>query len=128
MIVATGSSVGGQESILGCRHGPYRGDAPPASAEINSGSMVGCPRCLKPRGTSCRILIGYLPEADRRCRVYSQDANVKTMITNALRKTEKKKKNRASTRPVSDGRSIAAGQHAHLCEGTSSIATGRPRG
>lgn len=44
MMVATGSS--------------------PAMAEINSGSMTGGRTCCRPLGTVCKILIGYLPDAD----------------------------------------------------------------
>lgn len=63
--------------------------------------MVGWPICLKPRGTVCKILIGYFPDADLRWRVYSQDANVKTMITKAFLNTEIKKNHRAATKEIS---------------------------
>lgn len=56
--------------------------------------MVGGPTCLNPRGTLCKILMGYLPAAVLRCRQYSQDAMVRTMITKALRKVERKKNKR----------------------------------
>lgn len=79
--------------------------APPASALTSFGSMSGCPMCLKPRGTFCNILIGYDPDADLRWRVYSQDANVKTMMTKAFLNTETKKNNRAARKEIS-------GQHA----------------
>ena len=75
MIVATGSSD--------------------ASAETRLLSMTGGPTCWKPRGTVCKILMGYLPDFDFRWRQYSQDAIVRTMMTKAFLNTEMKKKNRS---------------------------------
>lgn len=75
MIVATGSSG--------------------ASAETRAPSITGAPTCLKPRGTVCKILIGYFPELLFRCRQYSQDAMVRTMMTKALRNVERKKNSRS---------------------------------
>lgn len=75
MIVATGSSD--------------------ARADTSLLSMTGGPTCWKPRGTVCKILIGYLPDLDLRWRQKSQDAIVRTMMTKALRKVEMKKNKRS---------------------------------
>lgn len=53
--------------------------------------MTGGPTCWKPRGTFCKILIGYLPFESTRCLQYSQDEIVKMMITKAFLNTERKK-------------------------------------
>ena len=77
MIVATGSS--------------------PAIAAMRSPSMTGGPTCWKPRGTVCKILIGYLPSASRRFLQYSQEAIVKMTMTNAFLKTDRKKNSRSTS-------------------------------
>lgn len=66
-----------------------------ASAETRSLSITGAPTCFKPRGTVCKILIGYFPALVFRCRQYSQEAMVRTMMTKALRNVERKKKSRS---------------------------------
>ena len=58
--------------------------------------MTGGPTCWKPRGTFCKILMGYLPDALLRCLQYSQDAIVKMTITNAFLNTDMKKKRRSA--------------------------------
>ena len=52
----------------------------------------------KPAGTVFKILIGYFPAAVTLWRQNNQDANVRTMITKAFRKTEMKKNQRADER------------------------------
>ena len=71
MIVATGSS--GARAVMRLR------------------SITGAPTCWKPRGTVCKILMGYFPEWLTRCRQYNQEAMVRMIMTNALRNVEMKK-------------------------------------
>ena len=68
----------------------------PAIAEMRLWSITGGPTCWKPRGTVCKILMGYLPEALLRCLQYNQDAIVRMTMTNAFRKTEMKKNSRST--------------------------------
>jgi hypothetical protein len=68
-----------------------------AIAERMALSTLGAPACLNPEGTVCRILIGYVPFAERLWRVYSHADIVRTTITKAFRRTEIKKNSRAET-------------------------------
>lgn len=67
-----------------------------AIAERRAGSTVGARTCLKPAGTVCNILMGYVPLADLLCLVYNQAAIVRTMRTKAFLRTLRKNKSRAA--------------------------------
>lgn len=58
-------------------------------------STDGLAMCLNPAGTVCKILIGYFPEADFLCRVYSHAAMVRINMTKAFLITPIKKNQRA---------------------------------
>lgn len=67
----------------------------PAIAETRFLSITGGPTCWKPRGTVCKILMGYFPDLLLWCLQYSQEAIVRMTITKAFLNTERKKNSRS---------------------------------